>query len=116
VAIVRDRLNLERRAAALSFPTVHVFGLRHLQAASNAGISPVILWGAKPHCMEARRARAKANRHKFDPERYERKNGRTFETYGAPDDALYRVVAFRPDGTRRPLEESVEEIIARMAG
>jgi hypothetical protein len=114
---VRGRLAVEQRAAAvLSFPTVHVFSPEQLEAASRVGITTVVLWGTKERCIEARRVRARKNRMRFDLERYERKNRRTFETYGQSEYASFRVEAFQPDGSRWPREHILALIMERTAG
>lgn len=115
--IVRDRLLAEgRHAAVVSFPTVHVLNMKQLKSAADAGILPVVLWGTETHCINARRARAKKNRVRFDLERYKRKNRRTFETYARSEYAPFRIETFQPDGSRWPLEKTLATIIARTSG
>lgn len=116
-AAVHGRLAIEQRAAAvLSFPTVHVFSLEQLEAASRSGITTVVLWGTKERCIEARRIRSRKNRVRFVLDRYERKNRRTFETYGQSEYASLRVEAFHPDGSRWPREHILGLITERMSG
>ena len=106
----------ERAGAVLSFPTIHVFTSEQLEAAFRVGISTVVLWGTEEWCIEARRVRSKRNRRKFDLRRYQEKNRHSFETYARPEYANVRVEAFRPDGSRWPLEHFLDLIMARAAG
>lgn len=101
--------------AVLSVPTTHVFSSQQLEMASCAGLSPVVLWGTKEQCVQARKVRSKKNRKRFnekDVERYQRKNKRTFETYSRSEYDQYRIVVFRPDGgSHWPLEYNLGAIM-----
>jgi hypothetical protein len=117
---IQHRITQQSHAGTIiSVPTTHVFSSDHLLMASRAGISPIILWGAEQQCIDARRARSKKNRKRFnekDVERYLRKNRRTFETYSRPEYDRYRVIVFRPDGgSHWAVEHNLANIIQRTA-
>lgn len=115
---IQHRVTQESSAGSVfSVPTTHVFSSEHLTMASRAGVSTVILWGTEQQCIEARRARSKKNRKRFnekDVDRYMRKNRRTLETYSRSEYDQYRVMVFRPDGTHHwPVAHNLANIIQR---
>jgi hypothetical protein len=57
VAVLRDRVNNEHAGAVVSFPTVYVFTPEILGEASKLGVTPLLLWGTREHCMKAAEAR-----------------------------------------------------------
>jgi hypothetical protein len=113
---VRSRLAVEQHDAILSIPTTQVFTCQQLEAASRAGVSPVVLWGTEERCLEARRVLQTARIGWFDEHDYRRKNRRTFETYARSEYDDFRVAAFRSDGSRWPRERILAPIMERTAG
>ena len=109
----------QRNGAVLSFPTAHVFSTQQIRDASRVGISTIVIWGPQESCLEVRRERQTKRIGRFserDLEHYRRTNRRTFEIYARAEYAGFRVVAFRPDGSRWPREHLLELILARTAG
>ncbi|RJP78975.1 MAG: hypothetical protein C4522_10655 [Desulfobacteraceae bacterium] len=116
---VRERLTKEQRGAVLSFPTIHVFSHKQLEAASHVGISTVVLWGSEKCCIEARKIRSKMNRKRFnliDIDRYKKKNRLSFETYARSEYTEFRIETFQPDGSRWPRERILSIIMDRIVG
>ncbi len=110
---IRNRLAVEQRGAVLSIPTTQVFTRQQLEAASRAGITPVVLWGTEKRCLEARRVRQMARVGWFDEQDYRRKNGRTFETYARIEYNDLRIETFQPEGSRWPREYILKLVMAR---
>jgi hypothetical protein len=113
---VRRRLNPEQRGAALSLRAEHVFTIQQLTTASRAGISPVVLWGTKESCLDARRVRQTQRLGRFDAgdlKRYWQQNILTFATYARPEFDEFRVEAFQADGVRWPREYMFALVVAR---
>ena len=115
-SIARSRLAVEQRGAVLSIPTEMVFSRQQLEAATRAGVTPVVLWGPKERCFELRRVRQTKNHGSFGKsqvKRYWQHNTRTFETYARAEYADVRVEAFQPDRSFWPREYILKLVLAR---
>jgi len=116
VAVLRDRLNTEHAGAVVSFPTVDVFTPEMLGEASELGVTPLLLWGTREHCMKAAEARIRRKGMSFNRSHYERLNEPTFLAYCGAEYDPFRVEAFRNDGSRLPDEDWVAKFMLRTAG
>ena len=118
VPVLRSRLAGSQSGAAMSFPTTYLFTAERLTEAARLGATPLVLWGAREHCVKAaeERIKKKKTRLVFDPVRYARQNDPTFVAYGLPDYDRFRVDAFSHDGSRYPWEEWVARLMKRIAG
>ena len=86
---------------------------RQLIEARHLGATPVVLWGTRDQCVQARKERSKKKRKRFnekDMPRYWKNNSAAFEAYCRPEYSDFRVEAFRPDGSRWLDEECVERV------
>jgi hypothetical protein len=103
-----------RAGVLVSFPSnkKRVLHPEHVDAAQNAGIKVVVLWGAEEPCKTARQARDVECGIPWDESTYDVRNRRAFELYSGPDYDSVRVDAFEADGRRRPLEETMAAIRA----
>ena len=99
----------------MSFPTVHLFTPEMLGEASKLGVTPLILWGTREHCMKAAEARIQRKGMSFNRSRYERLNEPTFQAYSGREYNSFRVEAFRQDGSRFPVEELAAQVMLRTA-
>ncbi len=102
--------------AVVSLPTTYRLTPEQLEKASQYGVTPIVLWGTEEHCIRATTKRIKGKGGTFNLPRYRARNGPTFEAYGRPEYAAFRVEAFRPDGSRWPQEEWLRQVLARTAG
>jgi hypothetical protein len=109
----------QRPAAVLSFATIHMFSHEQLVQATAAGITPIILWAAEDQCINARAARSRNNRVRFndaDQNKYRIKNRLAFEAFAGEAYAPYRMEAFQPNGARWPPDHLPEMCRQRMTG
>jgi hypothetical protein len=115
-ADVRNRISADQRGAALSLRAEHVLTLQQLTNALRAGISPIVLWGTKERCFEARRVRQVKRLGQIgagDVKRYWQMNTLTFATYGRAEYDAFRLETFQPDGSRWPREHLLKRVLAR---
>ena len=116
VTVLRSRLAGSQSGAAMSFPTIYLFTAERLTEVARLGATPLVLWGAREHCVKAAQKRIMKKGLVFDPVRYARLNDPTFVAYGLPEYDCFRVEAFRCDGSRYSPDEWVAGLIKRIAG
>jgi hypothetical protein len=115
-AVLRDRLNNKHAGAVVSFPTTYLFTPEMLAEASRLGVTPLLLWGTRDHCVKAAQERIRKKGFPFDASRYQQRNGPTFAAYSSSEYEPFRVAAFRDDGSRFSEDEWVAGIMGRTAG
>jgi len=104
----------EHTGTVVSFPTVFVFTPDELEEAERLGVTPVILWGEREYCIRAAKSRREKKPGRFNSSRYDRLNKPTFQAFGSPEYAPFRVEAFQKDGSRHTNEEEwLRKIMAR---
>lgn len=104
------------KGLVVSFPSTRVLSAAQVEAASQSGIQTIVLWGNEAQCLAARRFREEKAGFLFDETRYRRSNHKAFATYGAPEFADYRLLAFRQDGSRSSRDDIFARLKQRIAG
>jgi hypothetical protein len=84
----------------------------HVDAARDAGITVIVLWGAEEVCKRARKARDVKSGLQWDETTYDARNRRPFEVYGSPEYDDIRIDVFEEHGRHRPREETLAAIRA----
>ncbi len=115
VVILRNKLIEEQIGTIISFPTSYLLTYEMLIKAINVGMTPLLLWGTREHCMNSANERIKKKGKTFNQNRYDKWNNPTFLTYSIPDFDDFRVEAFRDDGSRYPEEEWLAEIMQKLS-
>ena len=119
VAHLVDGLNRRvdtQKGFVVSFPTSYLFTLEMLGESSELGVTPILLWGTREHCMKAADERMRRKGMTFNRSRYERLNEPTFVAYGSSEYDSFRVEAFQHDGSRFLDEGLVLRIMQRTNG
>ncbi len=107
---LRERLETEYNGVVVSFPTVYRFTQENLDLLKQLGVIPVLLWGTETNCKRAAEIRINKKGKQFNLGRYDQKNLQTFQLYSRPEYDIFRLEAFRMDGSRFSDEEIKKQI------
>ena len=100
----------DAEACIVSFPSGVVLSAGSIVVAEAAGIAVRILYGSVAECLGAFLARETSSGRGLGPDYWFANNARTHRSQGRPEFAAWRVTAFGEDGSRRPLDDLVDEI------
>src|SRR5262245_60701059 len=93
----------------LSFGSRCVLTRKHLDAAATVSIQAVLLWGPKDLCRKA--AIGRNDGRVTTDSKYDDANKIAFETYSSVEFDPIRVVVFSADGSHRPDEELLNDVL-----
>lgn len=107
---LRKCLGSEHAGIIVSFPTAYRFTRDNLDVAMHLGVIPVLLWGSEENCKRAAETRINKKGGSFNLPRYDKNNKPTFQLYSRSEYDIFRLEAFRMDGSRFSNEELNEQI------
>ena len=119
VAYLKGQIEDEHAGVVASFATTYIFTPEMLGEARKIGVTPILLWGTRKHCMESAEKRLQKKGRSFDEKRvtrYQLQNKPTFLKYCGQEYNTFRIDAFRHDGSRPSTEEWIEKIMCHLGG